>query len=402
MHLQTKTTLLLVIGLILSACQPQQSSKTAQQLAAGISSGDLQVQLTALTKLVKTGKPLLIPRYQEQIEQIMQVKSFNQQAEQLLAQQPFEAMEVAVKADKLVYNEGSRKIIKKVLAPYIDFLPLHLELRAWAYIPFEKMVVPDSLPPGLQQWREASDKPNLWPDNELMEILQLKNKKPLKYLAATAEERRKYSALLRLVNRLARKSPEDLMIQSLDEDAATINMMYNAIITDLNWFYLQKGLIDTIAANNELIEVGYDAVKDELSDKEWVIDFNLSKGIHTDKIGYCCTFYIKKIAELYPFLDRPSNFQQAVQILGKDFNAMVDNNFAAQESAADTITFAKKQNLKLTQRLENIQALNQGLDRNELASSYLRVTYAWQNNSFHDLERLIPYLKQYKSILRGL
>ncbi|MCJ8270108.1 MAG: hypothetical protein MJK04_11990, partial [Psychrosphaera sp.] len=185
------------------------------------------------------------------------------------------------------------------------------------------------------------------------------------------------------------------------QDAQTINAMYNTLLTDYQWFYLKKGLLALIKANKELIEVANDATYDEISKKQWLIDYSLSAGIHQDKIRFCCTYYSQKVEDSFPFLEQPGQFEIAVKALHKTFAEMVKSNLTPSNSIAEAIIFSPEQNQRFAKIIDDIDPLATSIDRKKVSADYLRAVYGWQQNSFYELERLLPHLKTYKTTLRG-
>jgi hypothetical protein len=401
MNLHTKLVVILSLGLFIQACQPQQDNQSLSALIEARDNGDLSGQLTALNTLLQTADAQQTQDYNQQIATIEKVKKLNNDAQNLLQQQSFDALEIAMKADKMRYNQTSRQMIKTVLTPYRDFTPLYRDIREWAYPLITVVIAPESIPERAGVWFDAMNSPTLWPDSNLIELLRKNPAKMMRILSPIINERKKLAKIVRQLKRFSDKSPDDTMMLAIYQDAQTINVMYNTLLTDYQWFYLKKGLQELIKANKELIEVANDATYDEISKQQWLIDYLLSAGIHQDKIRFCCTYYSQQIEESFPFLEQPAQFETAVKALHKTFAELVKSNLTPSNSSAEAITFSTAQNQRFAKIIENIDPLATSIDRKKVSSAYLRAVYGWQQNSFYELETLLPHLKTYKTTLRG-
>jgi hypothetical protein len=401
MNLHTKLVFILSLGLFIQACQPQQDKPNLSALIEARDNGDLSKQLTALNSLLKTADEKRSKDYRQQIATIEKVNKLNSEAQNLLQQQPFDALEMAVEADKIRYNQTSRQLIKTVLTPYKDFTPIYRQMREWAYPLITVVIAPESIPERAGVWFDAMNSPTLWPDSNLIELLRKNPAKMMRILSPIIEEREKLAQIIRQLKRFSDKSPDDTLLLSVYQDAQTINVMYNTLITDYQWHYLKKGLRALIKANKELIEVATDANYDEISKQQWLIDFRLSAGIHQDKIRFCCTYYSQKIEESFPFLEQPGQFETDVKALHKTFAELVKSNLTPSNSIAEAITFSTAQNKRFAKIIDDIDPLATNIDRKKISSAYLRAVYGWQQNSFYELETLLPHLKTYKTTLRG-
>lgn len=399
MSKQTFPFIVIFFVFLLCGCSNAEKEAAEKQLATAQSTGDLALQESSIKVLLKEDKENQA-KWQQMLLEIKQASQFNQQAQQLLEQQPFEALDLAGKADQLIYNQISRKMIVDIIKPYKDFQAIYRPLREWAYPAFDKMVAPDSLADAMKHWREAADRPNLWPNNALIALLTSKNSDPVNTFYALGEERKAFQELLVLISRMAKTTNDD-KTQALFQDAMVVNNMYNAVISDLHWFYIKQAFLKLIDSNRQWLEKAQTAIKQNQANNLWLKDYQAATQDLQQTMAKCCLNAQQSLIEAFDFVEQPAAFDEQVQKLGNELTNTIDNNFSNADTPAQFVEFAKAQNTQLQQTILSVDKLAQQVNRNELATQFLYITYTWQNNTFYELERLVPYLKHYKTSIRG-
>lgn len=393
-------TIVAFLALSISGCSNAERENAISQYEQAKAAGNLEEQVAAVELLLLHDKDK-IDQWQKKHSELKEVGQYNQQAEQMLAETPFEALKLAVKADELAYNKTSRDMVVDIIKPYQDFAKMYKPMREWAYPPFEKMLTKGTLGEGFKQWALAAEIPTLWPDNMLVEVLASKNTEPFKLAFELNEERNNFNEVLILTTRMARNNADDYIIKALDYDSAIINGMYNAVFTDWHWHYIRSALSATLTYNDSLIEKARSNAAQGQTDAQWREIFEPLVADLKINLNACCIKNQKKVAGIYQFIERPGPYDNEVEQLSQHYAQWIEQNFTLTDTRAAYVSLLNQQSQKISATIAKIDALSSKLNRKDLAGNFLHVTYAWHNNSFHQLEALIPIFRHYKSSIRG-
>lgn len=385
---------------LLNGCGNAKKDQAQEQLAEARSSGDLKRQEEAVQILLQSSDQEQA-HWRQMLTDIQQVTKFNQQAQDALNANPFDALDFAGKADQLIYNRQSRQMIIDIISPYRDFASIYKPLREWAYPAIEKIVTPDSLGPGMLHWQTAAQKPSLWPDNALIALLTSKNHNPTQWFYGLSEERKAFVETFILISRMARNLPGDGATQALFEDAQIVNAMYNTILSDLHRHYLVLSFSKTIEFNTQWIGKSLEAIKRGHSSEQWQQIFNEALLSHNAELKRCCLSPQSELKDTFGLFEQPGEYDSAVQNTAQSFIRLITIDKEYTSAPEQFIVQAKTQTATLEQKKGELEALAQKPDRNDLATRFLYIAYTWQNTDIYELQRLLPYLKHYKTSIRG-
>lgn len=389
--------ILLVFTLVLASCEPPPPHPQLQILDTAIRGGKLPEQIKALEILVKEGKPENQAGYQQSLDMIAHVKKLNQQAKTTLPQDKFAALDIAIKADNLRFNTESRAIIGDVLRPYLGFYDMLPRLQQWSYPELTKVVVAGVMPAPATRWQQPLTMPHTWPNNMLFTSLQTKESRLEKIWVRLNIERTELVEIVRLIGIMKNRAPDDDMLSLLYQDAIKLNDLYNLVLTDYQWHYQQQLLTAIVNANQQIIEDAAIAIKDKISNKQWLVDYELNKNIALDKLSGCCQYYLKQMQPHFARLESPNDYNQQMQLTIEKTNQLLNDNFTDFASPQAAIEQLTKHNQQIKDWLERIEALALQQPRKQTAITFLQTYYRWQQGDFQQLELLMPQLREYKN-----
>lgn len=386
-----------VLCLLLNGCGNDQLEQARDRLKIAQKEGRLSAQESALKALISEDQDNK-QQWQQLLDELTEVQALNQQAQTLLANDPIEALKLAAKADQMRSNQRSRQMIAGILKPYVDFIDIFKPLREWAYPTFEKVVTPNILAPGMEKWQTAAQRPSMWPENHLSQLIagQYSNSKNLFY--GLAAEYKQFYEFFVVIKRMSGQSPNNDRLLSLLEDATVVNQMYNAGLSDLLWYYCKQSLTHAANANQALLEQAQKAQSNRAAKLEWPND-HYYLVIDTQPKAYEFLSRKKNFLEFFTFVDSPSDFDRALRELANNIDTLIDNTFVKQSTPSQQASYLKRHQQQLTATITQVEALANAIDRADIAAKYLYITYSWQNNNLYELEQLVPYIKHYKDII---
>ena len=417
--------ILLSIALLLSGCSDNQPHPQLKNFNAAIRAGDLDGQAEALKILVQQGQGEKIPHYQMLLEDINVVRQLNQRAKTKLNEDKFAALDIAVSADNKRPNKASKAIIADILKPYLYYYDVKPFMQQWAYPSVNKVVVKGLMPNPVTPWGEPLTIPAVWPDTQLIKLLQTPNTDVLRQLPKFVQEHQQWLEIDRLGARLYQQNTQVQhsqqqwpKIAAFYQDIIAINQMYNTIVSDLRYYYLTQA-IDM--AEQQVTEQRH-AVESSLANMNVLTDQQITEDRQLDwqNLKYCCQNYIKILNDGFSYLANDDSYTKSINDINqrwmkwtKDWSinlqttdrsvraAMPDKPKIklSQQQWQVRLLELQKRLVVIKQELTQTKALHLQVPRTTIAQNYLQTSYRWHQGDFGTIDTLLPKLGAYRTTL---
>ena len=406
------TTVIFIALFLLTGCQEPAPHPQLAVLHQAQKEGKLDQQAAALKILIQQAKAEQIAQYQMALEDIHVVKQLNQRAKQQLDENKFNALNIAVSADKKRFNNESRQIITTILKPFVPYYDLKPRLQQWSYPSINKVVVSGLMSNPITPWTAPLNIPTIWPDTQLIKTLQTPDSDMLKQLFKLANEHQQWLEIDRLTQRMLNQAPNETDLVLLYDDVTAINQMYNTLVSDLRYYYLKQAINHVSAQLQEQI---ISTEQTEVFDQQAFVKDRISDW---RSLRYCCQNYLLRLHKAFAYLPTSDRYTDAITTIDNQWHQWLDKwqkkgltqvlaqGLAQAKDQQQTkpqwlsqLT-AQQQALKaLKTALTQLQSLHQQTPRRDIAQHYIQVTYRWHQGNFSEIEAIMPHISAYRTAI---